>query len=80
MPKIGPRALAGMQQQVKTASADFSKEVRAGLLKRGIKFVGTTWLPDEKGNYANGMRGYLLDDNGKGLVRDYGGVLRLAGF
>jgi hypothetical protein len=59
---------------------DFGKEVLAALRKRGIKVTGSTWLPDEKGNYANGSRGYLIEDNGTGKVRDYRGVLSLAGF
>lgn len=76
----GPRARAVASQQATTAVKDFGKEVRAALTARGIRLTGTTWLPDEKGNFANGYRGYLIDDNGTGKVRDYAGVLRLAGF
>lgn len=77
---MGPRARAAEATSASTASKDFGKEVRAALVKRGIRFVGTTWLPDEKGSYSNGSRGYLLDDNGTGKVRDYRGVLSLAGY
>jgi hypothetical protein len=76
---MGPRARAAAATTAASAANDFSKEVRARLLKRGIRFVGSTWLPGPGGSYANGERGYLLDDNGKGLVRDYRGVLVLVG-
>jgi hypothetical protein len=79
MPR-GPRARAIAEAGASSAAKDFGKEVRAALTKRGIRFVGTTWLPDEKGSFANGSRGYLLDDNGTGRVRDYRGVLSLAGY
>jgi len=79
MPK-GPRARAAEATSASSAAKDFGKEVRAALSKRGIRLVGTTWLPDEKGSFANGERGYLLDDNGTGKVRDYRGVLSLAGY
>jgi hypothetical protein len=77
---MGKMADAGARQQVKTAEKDFHKEIRAALLKRGITFIGTTWLPDSKGNYANGSRGYILLDNGTQRIRDYAGVISLAGF
>jgi len=75
---MGPRARAVASQQATTATKDFGKEVRAALTKRGIKLVGTTWLPGPGGSYANGERGYLLDDNGTGRVRTYVEVLRMA--
>ena len=79
MPK-GPRARAAAEASASTAAKDFDKEVRAALAKRSIKIVGSTWLPGPQGDYSRGERGYLLDDNGTGRVRDYAGVLRLAGF
>ena len=74
---MAPRAR--VDQFASSAARDFGKEVRAALTKRGIKFVGSTWLPGPGGDYSNGERGYLLDDNGTGRVRDYRGVLALAG-
>lgn len=77
---MGPRARAAKEQNATSASRDFGKEVLAGLRKRSIRITGSTWLPGPGGNYANGERGYLLDDNGTGRVRDYRGVLSLAGY
>ena len=76
----GPRSRAVAEASATSAAKDFGKEVRAALTKRGVKIIGSTWLPDEKGSYASGHRGYLLDDNGTGRVRDYRGVLSLAGY
>ena len=77
--KMGPRARRVVDQIATSARKDFDKFVLAQLTKRGIRLQGTTWLPGPGGNYANGERGYLLDDNGTGRVRDYRGVLALAG-
>lgn len=76
----GWAAKAVAKTNAASAAADFDNKVRAQLLKRGIKIVGSTWLPGPNGSYANGERGYLLEDNGTGKVRDYRGVLSLAGF
>jgi hypothetical protein len=77
---MGPRARAVRDQVAASASKDFGKEVLAALRKRGIKIQGSTWLPGPGGDFANGERGYLLDDNGTGRVRDYRGVLVIAGY
>lgn len=77
---MGPRARAVKDQFATSAMRDFGKEVLASLRKRGIRITGSTWLPGPGGDYANGARGYLLDDNGTGKVRDYRGVLTLAGY
>ena len=77
---MGPRAKAAQDQLAKSAQKDFGKEVLAALRKRGMKITGSTWLPGPGGNFANGERGYLIDDSGTGRVRDYRGVLNLAGF
>ena len=69
--KMGPRAAAGARQQVTTASKDFPRRTLASLTRLGIKLVGTTWLPGPDGSYANGERGYLVDDNGTGKVWTY---------
>ena len=77
---MGPRARRVQDQLATSASRDFGKEVLAGLRKRGIRITGSTWLPGPDGSYANGERGYLLDDNGTGRVRVYSDVLRMAGY
>jgi len=60
-----------------SATKDFSKATLAKLRARGIRVVGSTWLPDERGGFANGERGYLLDDNGTGKVRTLMQVIRM---
>lgn len=69
--------MAGSSEQ-KRAARDFNKVVRAALTKRGITFIGTTWLPGPNGSFANGQRGYILDDRGTQRIRDHKGVLELA--
>jgi hypothetical protein len=69
--KSGPRAAAVARQQATSASKDFPKSTLSALTKRGIRLVGTTWLPGPGGSYANGERGYLVDDNGTGKVWSY---------
>lgn len=61
-----------------TASKDFSKTVRTALKNKGITFIGTTWLPGADGTFANGERGYLLNDNGTQRIRAYLDVVALA--
>lgn len=50
---------------------DFSVKVRNTLARRGIAIVGSTWLPGTDGSFANGERGYVLDDCGTQKVRTY---------
>jgi hypothetical protein len=69
--KPGPRAAAVAHQQAASASKDFPRGTLSALTKRGIKIVGSTWLPGPSGSYANGERGYLIDDNGTGKVWSY---------
>ena len=71
------RAQADKDSRAKTASKDFDKRTIAHLLSRGIRITGTTWLPGTDGTYANGERGYILDDNGCQRIRNYAGVLLL---
>lgn len=54
--------------------------MHASLTKRGMRIIGTTWLPDSKGNYSNGERGYLIDDNGTQRIRTYLQVMAMAGW
>lgn len=61
-----------------TATKDFKRSTLACLRRRGIALVGATWLPGADGSFANGERGYQLDDNGTGKIRTYLGVLELA--
>jgi hypothetical protein len=59
---------------------DFSKSTLRSLAAKGISLVGITLLPDNGSAmpFANGERGYLLNDNGCGIVRTFGQVLELA--
>lgn len=80
MTKMGPRAAAVARSQASTASKDFPKKMLNELTRRGMSIVGTTWLPDSRGSYANGERGYLVNDNGTQRVRTYLQVMAMAGW
>lgn len=57
---------------------DFSKTVRNSLKSKGIAFISSTWLPGADGSFANGERGYVLNDNGTQVIRNYSQVAALA--
>lgn len=59
-------------------TADFSKKVIKALKAKGIEIYGATFVPDEKGDFCNGDRAYLLNDNETSRVRTYLQVLELA--
>ena len=59
-------------------SRDFPRTTVSALKRKGITFVGTTWLPGAGGSFANGLRGYLLNDNGTQRIRTYLDVQALA--
>lgn len=80
MSNPGPRAAAAARTQAATASKDFPKKMINELTRRGMRIIGTTWLPDSKGNYAKGERGYTIDDNGTQRIRTYLQVMALAGW
>jgi hypothetical protein len=61
------------------SSKDFNRALVARLNARGIYFHGSTWLPSATGDYANGERGYQLDDNGTHRVRTYAEVIAMGG-
>jgi hypothetical protein len=63
----------------KIANSHFSRKEVATLRKRGIVFTGTTFLPNEAGDYTKGETGYLIDDNGTGRCRNFAGVMDLLG-
>ena len=50
---------------------DFSVAVRNTLARRGMLIVGSTWLPGTDGSFANGERGYIIDDCGTQRIRTY---------
>lgn len=61
------------------AAKDFSKAVRAALKTQGIAIYSSTWLPGVDGSYANGERGYFVNDNGTSRILTYVGVIAQAG-
>jgi len=62
-----------------SARKDFSPATLRALAAKGISILSTTWLPGEGDMpYANGERGYNLDDNGTHRVRTFRQVLILA--
>ena len=57
---------------------DFSAAVRRTLAKKSIIVTGSTWLPASGGDYANGERGYMLNDNGTSKIRNGSQVIEIA--
>lgn len=59
---------------------DFSKKTIKALAKKGIRLIGLTVIPNMASEmpYANGDRGYCLDDNGCHRIRTFNEVLALA--
>lgn len=62
------------------SAKDFSALVRRNLLKHGIRIIGLTLIPGVGDMpFANGERGYALDDNGTHRIRTYAEVRALGG-
>jgi hypothetical protein len=59
-------------------SKDFNRKLVAALNKRGVFFVGSTWVPGADGSCANGETAYELDDNGMSCLRTYAQVKEMA--
>jgi hypothetical protein len=58
---------------------DFSLKTRRALLKRGIVVTGATVIPGSGAlPFANGSRGYCLNNNGQHQIRTYSEVEALA--
>lgn len=59
---------------------DFSKKTLSALARKGIRLVGLTVIPDMSSDmpFANGSRGYQLDDNGCHRIRTFKEVLEMA--
>ena len=57
---------------------DFNAKTRRILAKKGIHLIGITAIPDDKGSFANGRRGYRVNDNGTGRVWTYHKVIDAA--
>jgi hypothetical protein len=58
---------------------DFSKKTLAALARKGIRLVGLTVIPGQGDMpFANGSRGYKLDDNGCLRIRSFAEVMELA--
>jgi hypothetical protein len=59
---------------------DFSKKTIGSLTRKGVSLIGLTVIP---GNgdmpFANGDRGYILNDNGTQRVLLFSQVMELAG-
>jgi hypothetical protein len=54
-----------------SAHKDFNRNSIAALRRAGIAITGSTWLPGADGSFANGERGYELNDNGTHKIRTY---------
>ncbi len=68
-----------MVKTMQPGTKDFALAVRRALARKGISIIGTTVIPGTGDlPYANGERGYCLDDNGTHRVRSYREVVALA--
>lgn len=65
-------------KHIAPAAKDFSTTARRALARKGISIVDSTWLTGPDGSYANGERGYGLDDNGTHRLCSYAQVAELA--
>jgi hypothetical protein len=70
-PRISPK-------HTSPAARDFSREVLASLTRKGIAIIGSTWLPGEDGTFANGERGYVIEDRLTSRIRTYLRVIAIA--
>ena len=70
--------MSGGTQEAKMA--DFSKKTLRSLSRKGIAIVGITLIPDMSSAlpFANGDRGYQINDNGCGRVWSFSQVLEAA--
>lgn len=58
---------------------DFSAKTRRALSKRGIVIIGATVIPGTGPlPFANGTRGYCLNNNGEHQIRTYAEVEGMA--
>lgn len=60
--------------------SDFSRSTLRALSRKGIRIVGLTIIPNMSSDmpWANGDRGYNVDDNGCGRVWTFAQVLEAA--
>lgn len=60
--------------------ADFSKKTLCALSRKGIAIIGLTLIPDMSSSlpFANGDRGYQINDNGCGRIWTFSQVLEAA--
>ena len=45
------------------AARDFNKATIKALANKGMVIYSSRWIPGECGSFANGERGYLVNDN-----------------
>jgi hypothetical protein len=57
---------------------DFSKKTIKSLASKGITLIGLTTITGTDGTYANGERGYILNDNGTQRIMNWLQVDKLA--
>lgn len=61
------------------AARSFSSKTLKALAAKGVRLLSTTVIPGQgEMPYANGDRGYFVDDRGTGRVLTHGQVLALA--
>lgn len=59
-------------------SRHFSPYTLRALRQRGVRVLGTTFIPDSCGDFTRGETAYSVDDNGTGRVLRFGEVIAMA--
>lgn len=76
--RLGVNKASSGRRKNHLSAKDFDRSLVSALNKRGIYFYDSTWLPGQGGSFANGERGYILDDNGTSRIRSYAQVREMA--
>lgn len=56
----------------------FAAKTLRSLEKRGIRVLGSTFIPDASGDFARGETAYTVDDNGRGRVWTFSEIIKAA--
>jgi hypothetical protein len=56
----------------------FGREAVTSLARKGIRVLGPTAIPDERGSFLNSSTAYKVDDNGCGRIWSYREVVEAA--
>lgn len=66
-----------VSQQI--AKHHFGSRAVMALSRAGVTITGLQALPDASGSFLNSETGYVINDNGTGIVLNYAGVAQRIG-